>query len=321
MVNRGPNQNMALIKNKRGIFFTALVLVIITLFLLSYTFFTQVDERKTIQKRVETLNSFMNSLEKDIPRQLKASGFRIILLLENRIIETGEYTEPSVQFRFNETFYTGTVYGETNDEIQELLEGMTLAGIQENINAKAAKINARVIMSNTSITVTQVDPWHIRVALDAEYSIQDKSGLVSWNKTTPYVALIPIETLEDPIYPVESNNPGVINRINRTTYQGFNSSDELLDHAANSYYLWNTDAPSFLDRMEGNIAANSVCCGIESLVSGALTDASVGLSQGKSIVDHVYFTDGGSSNSVPNGITELWFLIDSNHYNVYIITS
>ena len=87
MVNRGASKNMVLIRNKRGIFFTTLVIVMFSLFIITLTFYSQVQERETIQKRVSTLNNFVFSVEKDIPRQLKATGFRIIFLFEKRIAE------------------------------------------------------------------------------------------------------------------------------------------------------------------------------------------------------------------------------------------
>lgn len=309
MVNRGASQNMA-IKNKRGIFFTSLVLVILTLFLLSYTFFTGINERQSIQKRVESMNSFLNSLEKDIPRQLRTSGFRIIFLLEKRIIETGEYID-DIDMRFNETFFEGSVYGEITNETLLIMEGATFSGIIDSINEKASKVNVVVTITDPSIEITQDDPWNIKVIFNANLSLQDQNNLASWNKIESISAYIPIKNFEDPIYPVETGNPAVTNVINITPYDRFNSSAELIDHATNSYYLNNTKAPSFLDRLEGNLTVSSPY-GIESLAVTKLTSI-----PGVSIVDYEYFS--GTPGQTISGLPS-WFIIDTEHINTYRIS-
>lgn len=304
---------MEIIKNKRGIFFTSLVLVILTLFLLTYTFFIDVNERITVQKRIETMNSFLTSLEQDIPRQLRTSGFRIIFLLEKRMIETGVYVD-DIDFRFNETFFAGTVYGESNEEIDMVMAGATFSDIESSINEKTSKINAEVTLTNPSISISQEDPWNVKISLDVQFSFKDKSGLASWNRTTPFVAFLPITGFEDPIYPLQTNSPSVVNIINMTPYKSFASASELTDHATNSYYINNTNAPSFLDRLEGTLSASNIN-GIESLAVPKLNSIS-----GTSIVDYEYFQD--TAGQEVSGMPP-WFLIDSNanHLDLYQITT
>jgi type II secretory pathway pseudopilin PulG len=299
MVNRSTSKNMEIIKNKRGIFFTAIALVIVSLLLISYTFFSQVNERKAIQKRIETMNNFLFSMEQDLTRQIRTSGFRIIFLMQKRIIEQGSYIT-NVNETFKEAFFNGTIDGTTNEEIQILMEGATFSGIVNNTNNKANKINAQISLENATISIDQGDPWNVRVTLETKLSLNDQSNLASWNRTTIITAFIPIEGFEDPLYPIESNNPGTINKINKTIYTSFDSSNLIL-HAQNAFYTENTDAPSFLDRLEGKIA-NQNPQGIESLAVPKLTSIS-----GRSIVDHEYFS-GTSGNQVPG--MPVWFIID-----------
>jgi len=295
--------------NKKGIFFTILVIVILTLFFLSYTFFSVVQERKTIQKRIETMNSFLFSIEEDLQRKLFISGFRVIFLMNKRIIETGSYINDTNAV-FIEAFFDGTIEGYSDSEIDLLMSDAKFSDIVSSIQSDANKINVNVTFSdNPVLNMTQDDPWNVKITFISAFLMEDLSGLASWNKTQVIVTYIPIEGFEDPTYFLEEGFP---NSINRTQYLTFNNTAELQDHAQNTYYLNNTDAPSFLNRLEGNIAASSSCCGIESLAVPkliSLTDVS--------IVDHEYFLrmSGIQQSCMPG-----WFYIDpSSSHDVYEI--
>jgi hypothetical protein len=297
--------------NKRGIFFTTLVLVILTLFLISYTLFTQINDRKTIQKRVETLNNFFFSIEQDIPRQLHTSSFRILFLFEKRILEKGEYID-NINARFAETFYNGLVYGESNSEIEAIMLGATFPEIESKLQEKADKINADISLEGPSIIVSQDDPWRLKITLPINLSLVDKSGLVSWNKSIDITAYVNIEGFEDPTYPLESNNIANVNNISKSPYTTFPDNTALQDHAVKTYYLANTDAPSFIDRLQGDFELASPY-GIESLAVPKLVSKSQ-----VSIVDHEYFQN-TPATTIPSGMPG-WFYIDDDHTSTYQIS-
>ena len=115
--------------NKRGIIFTASVIAIISLFALSYTFFNQVSERVTIQKRIESMNSFLFSVEEDIERRLFIFGFRYIFIAENEISLSGSPIS-NLNNSFQEAFYNGTFQSAS----QDILVGTTFSELQEKIN-------------------------------------------------------------------------------------------------------------------------------------------------------------------------------------------
>ena len=52
---------MGLIKlsDKRAMFFTILTIAIISLFFVSYTFYSAIKDRNPVSKRIETLNNFV----------------------------------------------------------------------------------------------------------------------------------------------------------------------------------------------------------------------------------------------------------------------
>lgn len=292
----------------------------LSLFIIAFTFYSQAQERKTIQKRVGTLNNFVFAVEQDISRQLKATGFRIIFLFEKRIAETGTYIS-NLNAAFNEMFFNGTLYGQATPEIQAFMQGATLAGIETALQEKARKINVNINITGPIIALLQENPWQVKVTLNANLLVEDKNNIASWNKTVNIVSYINIEGFEDPLYLVSTNGL-VTNKIIKAPYayfvQGFDISN-LLAHSQNSYYISSASAPSFLDKLEG-IDAQSAN-GIESLVNlQKLSSQGIAIKD-KSAVDYIYFSDDSPSacNVIPAGMPS-WFKLDNSHLLAYQVS-
>lgn len=276
--------------NKRAMFFTILVIAMLSLFLISYTVYFTVQNRESINKRIKTMNNFVFSIEEDLSRQLYISGFRIIFLFESRIIDTAEPID-NVGVRFEEIFFGDppTLYGDdVKYDIKQLMSQATFLGIQESLNEKASKINVNIELTNPVLTVTQEDPWNVKVKLVADLLIEDKNGLVKWDrKSKEMVAYIPIEHFEDPLYIIETNSV-MTNKINKTIYEPFVDGGDvsnLTKHVENMLYIESISGPSFLDRLEGDMTADDN--GIESLVYVPSSP----VKNDKSVVDYVYFED------------------------------
>ena len=294
-------------------FFTLLVISLLFLFLITYTFYSNVQDRKAIQERIETMNNFVFSLEKDLPRQLYTSGFRVLFLLERRITETGEYIT-DLEDVFSEVFYNATIYGETNDEIQQMMNGVTYSGILESTNQKADKINLKVNLTDPLLVISQDNPWSVKLNLTADLLIEDKSNLALWNLTSySIVTYISIENFEDPLYIVETSGY-VSNKFNKTIYNVPVSIDDLPSHSQNSYYINSTLAPSFLDRLQGIKTANEN--GIESLVYLPELSAQGVSVKDKSCVDYIYFSSQNPPSQNIGGMPD-WFKIDDEHLGLY----
>jgi len=308
MVHGGTGKNMVLIKDKRGIFFTSLVIVILILFIGTYTLQTEFKTRKDIQNRVSTMNNFLFSVEQDIPRQLHASGFRIIFLFEKRIAERGEFIT-NFDSTFAELFFNGTMYGEVNDEINTLMNGAKFSDILTSTQDKLSKINVDIELTSPRINVSQVDPWNVKVTLTAGLVMKDKGDIALWDKTLISTTYISIAGFDDPLY---TKNTGgmLLNKINQSIYSNFSNAGQLLNEVNNAYYRSSTAGPSFLDRLQGNTGAD--VNGIESLVN--IPELS-GATSGISIVDYHYFGDQASGSPVAG--MPSWFLIDSGNSGVY----
>lgn len=299
------------LKNKKAVIFTTLTIVMLSLFFLGFSMFALVQNRDAINDRVESLNNFVFSVEEDLPRQLYISGFRSIFLFEKMILESGSYIS-NFNSTFEELFYNGTLYGEN----QDLMIGATFSEIIDNINIKANKVNANISLSNPFIEIFQEDPWNIKIILRVDMKIKDNAELVLWNKTKEIISYIPIQGFEDPLYIVNGNGL-VSNKINKTIYSDFVDGTDvsnLLEHLENSYYIESSDAPSFIDRLQGKTSAN--INGIESLVYLPKLSAQGISIKDKCVVDYIYFSNNNPSVNIVSGMPS-WFKIDDSHLDLY----
>ena len=55
-----------MMKNKKGIFFILIVIVIISLFAVSFIVYESFQDRESVQTRVATMNAYLFSVEKDL---------------------------------------------------------------------------------------------------------------------------------------------------------------------------------------------------------------------------------------------------------------
>ena len=316
MVNRNTSKKVDIMErmNRKGIFFTLIVIAAISLFLISYTFYRNYSDRSTTHDRISSLNTFIFSIEENLERQIFISGFRSLFIMQIESVENGLYIQ-NVNNSLNELFFNGTY----NSLEQPIMVGATFEDIQQDIQQKANKVNAYITLSNPSIYLTQSDPWHVDVILTVSINAQDQGNLVTWNKTQTYASKISIKDFEDPIYLL--NTGGVItNKIEKTPFSSFSngaSVSNLINHTSNRYYKSNTQAPSYLNRLQGSNAASEF--GIESLVYIPQLSNQGIIIQDKSIVDYIYFSSSFPISCRITG-TPNWFKIDQSHLADYNLT-
>lgn len=297
--------------NRKGIFFTLIVIAAVSLFLISYTFYTNYSDRSTTHDRISSLNTFIFSIEQNLERQIFISGFRALFVMQTESVEQGVYIQDA-NHSLNELFFNGTYNGIDQGII---MSGAKFSDIQDAIQQKASKVNAQITLSNPSITLTQTDPWHVDVSLTVEVNARDQGNLVSWDKIQTYTGKVPIKDFEDPLY-LLSTGGVVTNKIEQTPYESF-SIQALSNHTTSKYYKASPQAPSYLNRLQGSSAASEF--GIESLVYiPQLSNQQIPI-QEKSVVDYIYFS---ASNPVSCRITGMpsWFRIDIPHLVDYNLT-
>jgi hypothetical protein len=300
--------------DKKGQIFILSSIALLLLFFVSYSLYASFSERNVVSTRVKTMDSFVFSMEQDLERQLYTTGFRVIFLAQDRIARTGDYIVDFDDF-FQEAINNGTVDG----EISTFLIGANISDIIDDINDRSQEMGIDVVFSDVDVSIGQEDPWGVIIYFNSTIYINDKSNLAYWNKTEVVKSRIGIEGFEDPLYFVETYGK-VSRKINSTIYEGnyVSGSDKtnLSLHLSGKYYTNNSDAPSFLDRLKGDMAANEN--GIESFVYiPDLSAQGVGVSSGISVVDYLYF----STKPAGDGVSGLpsWFYIDDEHKDKYQI--
>src|SRR3989344_2031517 len=305
----------AKISNKKAQVFTLIAIALIGLVFVSFSIYSVAEQRHSVKTRISTMEGFLNSIELNLQRQIYISGFRIIFLAEDEITKNGEYIT-NVDTFFNEAFFQGTVAGQSAD----IMLGATYNDLIASIKDKAKKINVDIVMSNPSITISQVDPWHVKMTLFADFVMSDKSKLAKWEKQQQISAYIPVSKFEDPVYTV--NTIALISKkIIQTPHEGQyvveGNSANLLDHVNSDYYSFNSDAPSFLKRLEGDLTADEN--GIESFVNSNKLSTQGLPVYDKSKIDHIYFSSLNPNNCYVAGMPS-WFRIDDTHLIKYNAT-
>jgi hypothetical protein len=295
--------------------FTLITITILSLFAITFTTYNLTQNRQSINTRITTLNNLVESIEQDLPRQTYISGYRAIFLMSKQIADTGDYIT-NVNNSLNELFFNATL----DSSIQELMTDATFSSIQSTLQTRATKTSANLILQNPTISITQTDPWNLAITLNTTLIIFDNNNLASWNKTTSTTALIPITSFTDPIYCVNTGGR-ILHQINQTPYTTFVTGSDYTNlkiHFQNSLYKSSTSAPSFLNRLQGNLSSSTF--GIESLVNPQLL-ADAGLStKYKTLIDYIYFSnDDWAKYEVP-AISNLILDDEDNHLEIYNVS-
>ncbi|MEK6899173.1 MAG: hypothetical protein AABW79_03695 [Nanoarchaeota archaeon] len=295
----------------RGLFFTMAAIMLLTLFFISYTFYSVIKDQSQIKERIQTLDSFVKGAEEDLARQAYIAGFRTFVVYQTKIAETGNYI-PNITSSSEELFFNGTLYGNP----ESLMIGVTLPELNTALQEKANKINANFMISNYSLSIYQEDPWNVVFEINTNILVEDQGGLALWNKTEKIISKVPISGFEDPIYTINTQSQ-VLNKIRQTPYSIFiieSDVSNLNAHLTNSYYLANPLSPSYLNRLQGNFSADPN--GIESIVNlQKLSSAGIVISQ-KSGIDYIYFSPQTPTAHRITG-TPSWFYLDDAHLDTY----
>lgn len=297
--------------NKQGIFFTSIVLVVITLSFLSYVIVHKTEDRVEVRRRVQTLDAFASATEKDLERQLYIAGFRMLFTSQDYITREGKYFT-NTQEQIQEAFFNGSLFG----DLEPLMTGTTYTDLKTTLQTRAEKMNLNTSLENPQLIIEQQDPWNVKISLTLNLTIADKGKLALISRNVTITTLVPLENFEDPIYTLETSG-ALTNKIKKTPFTEFIQAGDpsnLLNHTLNSYYRASTLAPQYLDRLQGNFSPSAN--GVESLVNlQKLASQGIAVEQ-KSVVDYIYLSNDNPSATAVNGMPS-WFRLDGPHLALY----
>ena len=310
-------------RNKKAQAFVLIAILIASMIIISFSVYFVFNDRKVVNERVKTMDSFLFSLEEDLVRQMYIVGYRGLFLAEVEVTNTGEYIENISNF-FSSAFFNSVPYdsfcNESNINISAMC-GVRYADLIQSIEDKGDSMNLNLNISHPAISIYQYDPWNVAINFQFNLTMDDESGLARWDKRENITSLISIEGFEDPLYIIETNARVPV-KINKTSYEGIyvvsESVSNLKSHLYSSMYTSTPFAPSFLMRLQGMTGADAEGKGIESLVDVSSLPA-VYRKTDRTVVDYLYFNPSPISGSQIQGMPS-WFKIDSPHLSTYNVT-
>lgn len=274
-----------------------LIAIILIVFLTMQKYKYQ-DKQNIDTIRIKTLNDFVKGFTADVERATYISAYRSLLALEDNIATKGEFfTNTEEQFR--ETFFNGTINGTTS----QIVNGTSFKDYLSKVNQIANTMNINITANIQTVYLEQTDPWNIKVIVESNFIIEDKTKLASWNLTKNITTTLPIENLRDPLYSTYTSNR-VPNTIIKNPYteivnQTNNDTTNLEQLINNSYYIESTNAPTFLMRFENNNSPHQY--GIESIVNiEELSDQDIEVYADRVKTDYIYFNDLTESQKICN---------------------
>ncbi|AJF62234.1 MAG: hypothetical protein QT11_C0001G0076 [archaeon GW2011_AR20] len=304
--------------NKKGIVFTFIVVILLSIVII--IFLINVNNRfqtkiQTVNVKVETLNSFVKNLNSTyLPDALGASSNQAIISLLDyesnnsyapdsldylkQVISNGRYGGG-----IQESMFQGSLDYTLNNTLNEIRllaeqQGATLEYTQEDVDNA---IN--------SLTISHETPWTLKVSMNFKYRVSDIKNEVSWeiNNANIYSTLN-VENYRDPFYLIEPELGKFGVRIRKTPYGDFSDINDFNDHIKKVYFRANSNAPSFLVRLEGDFTPSSN--GIESILDPNYYSNPSGLSS----LDYQYLN--GVVGSCVFGMPSN-FKLDTQHIDYY----
>ncbi|MFH0867871.1 MAG: hypothetical protein V1831_01030 [Candidatus Woesearchaeota archaeon] len=297
---------MAVIWDKKGIFFTfaAIVLSIVIIFSLDvYTGYRLKEKMEVTEIRIDTMNNFIKNLENDIGNAIFISGFRSLLSMEDYLMANNDAANPphflddlgtDLDTAFSEAFLKGTITGTSGTERMSIMDNNTFLNWTERMKVEANKIGIELefTVDEGDVDIDQSGPWTVEITVRLDIDAVDKNSIALWDiNNKEYTATINITSeykdgmgknkFVDPLYLV--NTDGTANNtIRETPYSNWPA--DLSNHLNGYFYRENSDAPNYLDRFEDS---NSGTYGIESIVK-RLKDKGL-LDNTRSAIDHIHF--------------------------------
>jgi len=307
-------------RNKKGFVFTMMAIFFVIVAMTASILFSKYTERSqaiSIESRVFTINNFIHDLERDMSRALYIASFRALLGMTSYMSENGTYIT-NLSANFAELVLNGTIYNQTTEPTNDSYVTLWLAKVQQ----EAQDIGVTIDAYNYSLSLVQRETWNLEIEMNLTLVVQDAAGLATWTKDDTIRTTIPITGLEDPLYTVGSD--GLIsNIIIQTPFEFFvnqttSNVSNLQQHAINSYYIEDTDAPSYVMRLQGLFSSSSF--GIESTVY-SLSLVPLGQYKNKSVVDHIYWSTSNPAHNAIQGMPS-WYRLDNltGHFDSYEVS-
>ena len=293
-----------LLGNRRGMFFTLVAILIITVVFVSFSpeYSSTIDyQTEVTQSRVEAANELVETIKYSyVPAAIEASSYHALKWLSHDLKGSGSgFSSRTV---FNESFewmmMNGTLRCPTlpcpfyNPEMKKV-NFRNLLNEMENASRDYSQIETNFTAKNFNLSLYQnreTGAFQVGVNLTINFSVD--AGLARWDDLENISVFFEFEGIEDPLYAIHDTGPGYVNVFNATNLTNYNISNTLLAIEQRTYRYAGErlvagpdkakyHGPSFLDRFVDGDNVNhglffdiahgtanySACCGLESLIN------------------------------------------------------
>lgn len=296
---------------KRGIFFTLIALLVLSIFIVIFTWDpgnTDFNLLYSDRARVQVATSYTHDLkEVFIPRILWSSSELALTAMIDRVSRLGAPID-NVSMRLEEIVMEGTLYGTPVPSI----ENRTVRNLTEKM-MQLARDEFRIYSNITimDVYIKQDSPWS--VVIYADVFIYTNYSDIQYRVPMTVATNRSIIGRLEPFFVLNNTN----RTIKRFMPEEWNTS-AIEEHIANKTFTYSPFAPSYLTRLEGR-QDYSDCCGIEAFIDTSYGDYNY------SSADHLFFnqTDfcpdslfditnvswvgGGNENFKLDGVHMYWY--------------
>ena len=325
-------------KNKKGLFFTLIAILMVAVFFAALSPRQGDDLRDKIpvtEARMAVADNFITLLRTAyIPAALRTSSYNAMVSIseyqKSNGLRFGSYDE--LQRHFAEVMINGSMDCGTYRSVEQCICNCTSTNLSYMKNKTLTKrLRDIVELSDSDLQIRTNFSYRdykvslfqdngtgpFQVGVNATINFTSTNGLAWWNFTETYSVVLNVEGIEDPLYGVESRNvtqDGTIytNRFVETNITEWNATT-VFKQIDERKYAYNPRGTSILTRFT---VANesSPCCGIESFINThVMNNSNITGTTGKSFVDWCFFGD-----RCPEGRPN----VDPGHlYNISCITN
>lgn len=280
---------MALRRNRKGMFFTLISILIITMFVVYFRMQADIPLKSRVsvaESRITSMNDFVRSFEEVyVPRALYATSHRALGAITRYITwknnnrgdgDDTKYFVPDISEAFRTAVNESFIYDHEEDDdivLPEMMDKNIIYWLNKLSDVAREEMNMELDVNVTDLYIEQdyeTGAWRVRVVLEMNYLVETE-GIASWRREKKGDEAIIVEFgiagFIDPYIAAMTN--GTLNRSinrNKLATDQINTQEDFISLLSEGNYTSeNYVAPSFLMRFEGDTTP-SLCCGIESFV-------------------------------------------------------
>jgi plastocyanin len=345
----------------RGYIFTLVTALMVMIILSMTLFYTEVSspsfEDATNKVSLDELHYFVESIKKDASRAVGISSQRAAAYATDHVISTNEtyrnygmknctsfnYYVNGSEAAIAELMVCGSLENakKPSGNIKQYMMNNTVLDWMDRINGNITNPPYNATVRFRNLTIAPYDSWHYIVFSDFDVMVYDSSSQIRYSGYgIPIVSMVDITGLEDPSPYTQFGIPVAVRQYKKCErFLVVNASvlDKWIDDECYQSVGRTYNAPSFIDRLEGNgnLSAGLLRrwsgvlrqynytideIGLESPLNLAmLSSYGVGVNNNLSQFDYMYWNGIRGSCSV-RGMNHTDFRVDFNHATMHNIT-